>query len=130
MKIIKSIKANETSTLKQIKKYNTKLCIRTKYENHIIEKTQISHLKSESNYCTIFLRNGKSIMCSKTLKEINVRISHPSFTKVHSSYVVNMDAVISLDAPLTEMILEDGNSVPISRGRKGELKILMNEIYD
>lgn len=130
MKIVTSLIERKAKILTPIKRYNHKLCVHTKSTNYIINKTDISYLQSDSNYCRIYLHDGTSILCSKTLKDINHRIHNPKFFKVHSSYVVNTDDIATIDASYTELTLADGARIPISRARKPELKEVVRNIFD
>jgi two-component system LytT family response regulator len=130
MKIISPVNSSQTGTLRPLNRYNTKLCISTKKTNLIIEKSQICFLKSDSNYCEIHLFDGSIHLCSKTLKEIAGRIRNHAFIRVHQSYVINVNAMKSIDASYDQLTLLNGSGVPISRGHKAELKATIQLYFD
>lgn len=130
MKIIEASAVSEAAIIKPFKKYNAKLCINTQSVNHIVDKSDITYLKSDSNYCTIHLLDGSKIVCSKTLKEINGRIRNPIFVRVHTSFVVNVNEIISIDSGYNTIKLRGGIKIPISRTRKTNLKDIVKRFFD
>jgi two-component system LytT family response regulator len=74
---------------------------------------------SESNYTLLFLKNGQKILASRTLNEIEEMLEDYSFTRVHNSYVVNLNEVdryIKGDGGY--LIMSNGSAIDVSRSRK------------
>lgn len=130
MKLIRSVVASNIPVLKPLGNYNEKLCINTQNAKLIITKSEISYLKADSNYCKIQLLDGRSIVCCKTLKEINCRIANPNFIKVHQSYVVNMDRIASLNSSYSQLTLTNGAEIPISRAQKSIVREVIHHMFD
>ena len=124
---LKSIQ--ESTTLKAILPRNDKLCLSTMNGYLIISKQDISVLRADNSYCCISYA-GKSILCSVTLKEISSRVHLSNFVKVHRSYIINMYQVTSINAACTQLTMEDGQKIPISRSQKKEFKSVLFSFFD
>jgi len=87
-------------------------------EIEIISTVDISYLQSENNYTTVVLNSGRSILCSKTLKRFEDRLMASTFMRIHKSYMININHVLSFQP--TNMLLQmcDGTKIPVSRNRK------------
>jgi DNA-binding LytR/AlgR family response regulator len=78
---------------------------------------QIGHCRGVDGYTEIILMNGRKLLHSATLTEMEKAVP-ATFLKVHRSYLVNTSFVQSLDrdpAGTGRLILTDGSEIPISR---------------
>jgi two-component system LytT family response regulator len=90
---------------------------------------EIIYLKSESNYTCVYLSNGKSILLSKTLKEIEQKLPSNIFARVHNSYIINCNFISSHHKGNRGfVVLKTGTQIPISRSRKDILTAIFNEM--
>jgi two-component system, LytTR family, response regulator len=82
----------------------------------------IIHCASDSNYTNLFLKGGKKITVSKTLKDIEEMLEDHSFLRVHHSHLVNTNEIERyIKGEGGYLILSDGTSVDVSRSRKEQL---------
>jgi len=89
----------------------------------IIPHQDILFLKSESNYTNFYLKNGKKILCSKTLKTFQDLLPSSVFYRVHRSYLIPLNLVRSLNtSPFTLKIGE--HNIPVSKDSKSFIKSL------
>ncbi len=85
-----------------------------------IPVNEISHCKASGDYVEIFMSDKRQSLYSGTLKRIEEQLPD-SFIKVHRSYVVNMDEVISIASSTKGssgggvITLKTGDEVPVSR---------------
>ena len=89
----------------------------------------IIRCQSDDCYTNIFLNDGKQVMVSKTLKEIEESLSANMFIRTHKSHLVNMDyikTVIRQDGGY--IIMKDGSEIPISRRKKEAVMKIINKI--
>ena len=93
---------------------------------YLIPKEEVLYLKSDKSYTTIHLTNGKTIMATKTLKEIQKKFVCPEFLRVHNSYVVNLTYVAEYNKGVNELTLNDGTIVAVSRSKKNEVINALN----
>lgn len=78
--------------------------------------------ESDSNYTIIRLKNKQKIIVSRTLKEIEEILHEFTFTRVHHSYLVNMNEInkyVKGEGGYLEM--SDGSTIDVSRSKKEAL---------
>ncbi|MFC2109679.1 LytR/AlgR family response regulator transcription factor [Bacteroidota bacterium] len=89
---------------------------------YLLEKDDVVMLQSDKSYTTIYLKNNKSILVSKTLKEVEKKFECVTFFRVHNSYLVNLDHVKEYMKRMGgELILTNGLTASVSRNKKAEL---------
>lgn len=90
------------------------------------QKDEIIYLKSNNNYTDIFLSEGKKLLISKNLKQVESMFNDVNFIRVHHSYIINsihINEYIKSDAVF---ILSDGTHIPVSRSYRNNLKDILN----
>src|SRR5688500_11415761 len=88
--------------------------------------SEIIRCEGESNYTKFFLKEGKSLMVSHTLKDYESILSDYGFVRVHKSHLVNMKYVSRMDRD-GFLWLSNGESVPVSRRRKEEVLSMLKK---
>ncbi len=89
---------------------------------YLLDRDDVIMLKSDKSYTTIFLIKEKSILVSKTLKEVEKKFAFPEFFRVHNSFLINVNHVKEYLKSLGgELIMSNGMSASISRNKKAEL---------
>lgn len=84
---------------------------------------------SNNNYTEFFLADKKSMLVSRTLKEVEDMLSDHSFLRVHNSYVVNLNAITRyVKGEGGYLVMIDNSTVDVSRSRK-ELLLLKLQPY-
>lgn len=95
---------------------------------HFFEVKDIIRCASEGNYSTVFFRNGKKLLLSKTLKSLQEMLTPYRFERIHKSHLVNMDHVKSyLNRSSGVVIMSDGKELPLAQRKKAEILRLMRE---
>jgi DNA-binding LytR/AlgR family response regulator len=83
------------------KEYATpKLRIKLNYQGgfEIVTSEDICFCEGDGNYTTVHLRNTKSVLLSKKIKEIYQKLSpFPEITRIGKSYIVNIDNILKID---------------------------------
>ena len=92
----------------------------------MVSTDDIVCLKAEGNYTSLFTRDGKRYLVSKTLKEFEKLLDESMFIRIHKSYNVNL-AYVQLSLLTRDRILQlaDGRELPISRRRMKEITELL-----
>ena len=86
----------------------------------------ILYCKADSNYTEVHLINDQKEMLSKKLKDLEAQTSK-SFFRVHNSYLVNINYIKEfVKNEGLYLVLENGNTIPVSRSKKTELQQLLN----
>ncbi|MDA3816617.1 MAG: LytTR family DNA-binding domain-containing protein, partial [Prolixibacteraceae bacterium] len=91
-----------------------RIVLKTTEAINIVDVGDITHCRSESNYTTFYMTDGKKIMVSRVLKEYEDLLSEYGFFRPHHSFLVNLNHVTKLDK--TDggfLILKDGVEVPV-----------------
>ncbi len=102
-------------------KAKSKLVLPSGEGYELVQYSDIIRCESDSNYTMIFLTNGKKIVISKTLKEIEETIQSASFFRIHQSHYINTDhisKIYKMDGGY--VVMNDGSKLNISRNKKDE----------
>lgn len=89
---------------------------------HVVHVADIIRCESERNYTTFFLREGKPIVVTRTLKEYEELLEPSGFVRVHHSHLINLEHLRTFmknDGGYAVMI--DGSNVPVSVRKKDDL---------
>lgn len=90
-----------------------------------IKVSDISRCEADSNYTTIYSKNGSKIVATKSLREYEDLLLDFNFFRVHKSHLINLTFVKSCDFANNLLTLDDNTVVEIARRRKeGLLQLL------
>ncbi len=90
------------------------LTVRDAHGLRVLDLAAITYMESR-NRRVLFHQDGETVICVATLADFQPRLPE-SFLQVHKSFIVNMDRAKALRT--TELLLDDGTTVPISRSRR------------
>jgi two-component system LytT family response regulator len=85
----------------------------------MMDAERIIRCQSVSNYTRIFLDDGKMVMVSRTLKEVEEALQGQGFYRIHHSHLVRLSQVLRFvrtDGGSVEM--SDGVVIGVARNRK------------
>lgn len=64
----------------------------------MVTAEDICFCEGDGNYTTVYLRNSKSVMLSKKIKDIYYKLSSfPEIVRIGKSYIVNIDNITKID---------------------------------
>ena len=98
----------------------TKLQLNSAGKVEFIPVQDVAYCKAAGDYVEIFLTNKRQSLFSGTLKSIE-ELLPSTFLKVHRSYIVNLDEVMSISStpkgPVSSgiIVLKTGDEIPVSR---------------
>ena len=96
-----------------------RLVLKTQESVHVIDLDNIIRCESDRNYTSFFLKEGKKILVSKTLKEFETLICGKQFMRVQQSHIINMHFVERFDKGQGgSVILKDGSEIPLSPAKR------------
>ncbi|MFY0593983.1 LytR/AlgR family response regulator transcription factor [Roseivirga sp.] len=78
---------------------------------------EVSHIESLKDYLKIHTSDG-TIVTRETISNIEARLPKSNFLRIHRSYIVAINHIISYTQEYVEL---DGTTLPISRSYKAEL---------
>ena len=88
----------------------------------MIPVDSIISCESDDNYSKIQLKNGKKMLVTRSLKEMEEILEQHSFARVHRSYLVNLNEVEKyIKGEGGYLIMSDGSMVDVSRNKKEQL---------
>jgi NO-binding membrane sensor protein with MHYT domain len=92
---------------------------------HFVPVRDIVAVHANAHYTTVFDGTSK-LFCPLAIGEVEARLDHAHFVRVHRSHIVNLERVVGLkrsgDHGLIELSGHDPYTVPVSRSRFGGLK--------
>ncbi len=77
---------------------------------------------SSGNYTEVHLKDGRRVVVSKTLKEVERSLKTDLFVRVHHSHLINLrHAKKYLKKDVARLLLDNGKEVLVSRSKKKDL---------
>ncbi|AHM62476.1 LytTR family two component transcriptional regulator [Flammeovirgaceae bacterium 311] len=99
-----------------------KIALPTQTGFELVPLESILKCESDSNYTHIYLKGGRKILVSRTLKEIEELLEGHPFLRVHHSYIANLNEIVRyVRGEGGYLIMSDDSSVMVSRSRKDSL---------
>jgi len=106
----------------KIPETNEKITIPTQTGFEVLETKNIIYCKADDNYTHIILQNGDQKLVSKTLGFIEKKLTGSSFVRIHKSYLININAIISYQKGKGGMVvLKNNKSLPVASSKKALL---------
>ncbi|MBW8359067.1 MAG: LytTR family DNA-binding domain-containing protein [Weeksellaceae bacterium] len=94
-----------------------KIIINTDGKLMFLKPEEVVYCESDGNYSTIFLENGKKIVVSIPLKQLEEKLTE-DFFRVHHSYIINMNKVQEYLKSDSYVVLTNQAKIPVSRQKK------------
>lgn len=96
-----------------------RLVLKTQESVHVVDLDDIIRCEADRNYTSFFLKGGKKILVSKTLKEYETLLSAHNFLRVQQSHLINIDYVDRYDKKNGgAVVMKDGSEVPLSPAKR------------
>ncbi len=95
----------------------------------LVEIRNIVHCEADNNYTTFFMADGKKLVITKGISEVETQLQPHGFFKPHKSYVVNLQhvaKVMKTDGGF--IVMNNGAEIPIARARKEELMQVIEQL--
>jgi len=75
--------------------------------------------ESDDNYTSIRLKNGKKLLVTRSLKDIEEILEQHSFIRVHRSWLVNLNEIEKyMKGEGGDLVMSDGISIDVARNKK------------
>lgn len=95
----------------------------------ILQSEDIYYCESDGGYTHFFLTNGKKILISKTLKEVEDVLENKGFCRVHHGYLINLRYVQKyIRGDGGEVVMANNKNIPVSRNKKQEFMNFLEKI--
>ena len=102
------------------KRSTRKLPLKTKDETVLADINDITYFETDRRRCNVHLNDGGVLNVGGTIKELVRLADSPDLVLVHSGAAVNVRYIKTYSG--SDLTLEDGTRLPISRGRLGDVK--------
>ncbi len=105
-----------------------KIVLSTIEKKHVVEVDSILRCESDNYYTHFYFTNGKHLLISKTLKDVEAMLEGGSFIRPHKSHLINTRYIQNFNREDGGVItLNNGDKIPVSRRKKEKiLEIIHN----
>jgi two-component system LytT family response regulator len=100
--------------------FSKKITINADGKLLFLDNDDVLYAESDGNYSTLFLSDGRRIVLTKKLKEINEMLPPETFFRIHNSYIINLEKVKEYLKTDGYVILETNHKIPVSRKKKSD----------
>lgn len=105
----------------------TKIALSTKDGIQFISPEDIIRCESVAANTRVFLKGGRNLITTKSLKDYESVLDESTFFKVHKSHIVNLNYVVRLNKN-GFLQMEDDSNVPLTeKSKSGFLKKLLSK---
>ena len=114
------------ASLQSVKSQEEKIAIPTSDGLEFIPIKNIVHIESSSNYSRIFFIDGKNILVTKLLGELEEILQPYHFYRVHNSHLINLSYIKKyIRGEGGQVVMQNGDTIDVARRKKEEfLKII------
>lgn len=109
------------------RQFGSLLMFDTRQLLYIVPIEDVFYLQSDLKYVNIVRKSGENINIYKKLDEVEKSLSS-IFLRIHKSYIVNSCFIKELDKVNREIILKNGERLPISNSRYNSVVEFLNHI--
>ena len=102
------------------KSHHKKITLNTDGKLMFLDKDDILYAESDGNYSTLFLSDGRKIVLTKKLKEVDQLLPADTFFRIHNSFIINLEKVKEYLKTDGYVILESNHKIPVSRKKKSD----------
>ncbi|HWB28514.1 MAG TPA: LytTR family DNA-binding domain-containing protein [Chitinophagaceae bacterium] len=105
--------------LKAINGQVKRICVPVSNGLEFLQVADILRCESHVNYTTLFLKDKRKLLVSKTLKEFEELLTEYNFFRVHNSHLINLAYIKSYNKGKGGVVvMTDGSQIDVSTRRK------------
>jgi two-component system LytT family response regulator len=95
---------------------------------HLLDINDIIRCESDDNYTKFFIKSGKPILISKTLKEYEELLSEYDFVRIHQSHLINLAYVKSyVKKENGFVVMHNDEHLPVSQRKRDLLQDVLSK---
>ena len=99
----------------------TKIAIPSQTGVGFIELKDIVFIEASNNYSNLILSDGRKLLISKTLKDIQGVMEEQHFLRIHRQYIINLNEVKHFNRNDNLLTMVTNDVLPVSRFQKEKL---------
>ncbi len=108
---------------------SNKIAIPTLDGFNFIALDDIVHCEAESNYTKFHLQNGKSLLVSRTLGDVEETLKGKGFFRIHKQFLINLKHIEKyVKGEGGYIVMSNQQQVSISRSRRDEFVMLFSKV--
>jgi two-component system LytT family response regulator len=107
-------------TQNHLKGKGSKIILKSIEGIYVVHFEDIIYCQSNGSYTVFCLKNNKTIMMSKNIKEYENILPEAQFVRCHNSFIVNINEVEQINRD-NDVLLRNGERIPISIRKKEKL---------
>ncbi len=117
------------SNLKSEVNQDKKIVLKSSDSIHVVPIHEIIRCESDNSYTTFYLKNGKKLIISKTIKEFDDLLSEFGFFRPHQSHLVNINYIECYKKPHGGLlVMNDKSHVPVATRKREALFSLFKSL--
>lgn len=123
--------AQVDSLIRQVKhgEIPTRLALHTMEKVYVVPIGDIVRCESSANYTIFYLKDGRQLLVTRTLKEFDQMLSEMKFLRVHQSHLVNSSFIREFNkGDGGYLIMIDESEVPVSSRKRAGLLQQLGEL--
>jgi two-component system LytT family response regulator len=97
-----------------------KITVNTDGKLLFLDNDDVLYAESDGNYSTLYLSDGRKIVLTKKLKEIDELLPPETFFRIHNSYIINLEKVKEYLKTDGYVVLVSNHKIPVSRKKKSD----------
>ncbi len=119
---------NFIKNINQKPAFDKRIALPTEDRVVFIPTKDILYCKGENNYTNFVIKDGSSLLVSRTLKEYEELLDEHGFVRIHQSFLINLKYIKSyVKSSGGYVIMENGEELSIARQRK---ELFLNKLQD
>ncbi len=84
-----------------------------------ISVKEVIYFQASGNYTTLYLQDGRKVLVSSSLKEMEDLVAEYPFCRIHNGHMINLEHLVRyFRGDGGEVEMSNGTKMPVSRGRK------------
>jgi two-component system, LytTR family, response regulator len=123
--ILRTLVSNIRNNFREDKK----IILKTHEKYHFVFINQVLYCESDSSYTKFYLRDGTTILVSKTLKEYEDLLMEYGFFRTQKSFLINLKYIKAFEkANGGFIVMENDSRIPLSDKKKEEFLKLLEKL--
>jgi two-component system LytT family response regulator len=106
-----------------------KIALRKEKNTILVSQDDIKYIRSDYGCSKVHLKDESVYETYKNLKQLENILSEDLFFRIHNSYIVNLNLIVSITEEVNAIVLlADDTKIIVSRRRKQELLNKFNQL--
>lgn len=108
---------------------NKKIVVKTLESIYLINQSDLLYCESDGSYTTLKLRNGQSILTSRSIREFEEMLAMGGFYRLHKSFLINLSTIERFDrSEGGSIVLTGGYKIPVASRKREDLMRMIDSL--